>query len=74
MSCNEKILACALAILSISGIFSVGVNSQEKAPGQNYLLVRVFENNNFLSGLPLSEFELLENGQPQKLEGLLEFH
>jgi len=74
MSCNEKILACALAILSISGIFSVGVSSQEKAPSQNYLLVRVFENNNFLSGLPLSEFELLENGQPQKLEGLLEFH
>ncbi|MGC8891096.1 MAG: hypothetical protein ACP5P6_00645 [Candidatus Saccharicenans sp.] len=74
MKILKMILISGSVIFLTAAILNTGAKSQEKASAQNYLPVRVLENDQFLSGLQLSDFELLANGQPQKIEGLLEIH
>jgi hypothetical protein len=74
MSKRKKIIFPILFLVLVLVGWPGAVKARGKDDVRNYLRVRVFENNKFVSGLGLADFELLENGQPQKLEGLLEIN
>jgi VWFA-related protein len=60
-------LAPVLALLTF--VLSPAL-SQEKAPVPVTVAVRVFDGGQFVDGLALRDFELQENGVPQKIEAL----
>jgi len=71
MIAKKGMSAAALVLLFLIS-FPVLMRSQEAAPAQVTVAVRVFNGNDFVPGLNLQDFELLENGVPQKLENLFQ--
>jgi VWFA-related protein len=69
MKLRKQILvpAAALAMLTFS---APATRPQEKAPAPVSIAVRVFDHDQFVKGLVREDFELLENGIPQKIEAL----
>jgi VWFA-related protein len=71
MIVKRGMLAAALALLFLISL-PVHMRSQEAAPARVTVAVRVFNGSDFVPGLNLQDFELLENGVPQKLENLFQ--
>lgn len=71
MILKKGMLAVALTLLTLISL-PLHMRSQEAAPARVTVAVRVFDGNNFVPGLNLQDFELLENGVPQKLENLFQ--
>ncbi len=69
MKREKGIAAPAVLLAALAFVFSPAV-SQEKAPAPATVAVRVFEGGKFVDGLALRDFELLENGVPQKIDAL----
>jgi len=59
----------ALAMLALLAPAS---RPQEKPPAAMNIVVRVFDHDQFVGGLTLGDFELQENGVPQKIDALYE--
>jgi len=62
--CAASFLAALLAFVLSSAL------SQEKAPAPVTVAARVFDGGQFVDGLALRDFELLENGVPQRIDAL----
>jgi hypothetical protein len=71
MILKRFIPAVALAVLLLTGL-PIHLRSQGAAPAPITVAVRIFDRDNFVPGLGLQDFELLENGVPQKLENLFQ--
>ena len=75
MIAKKGMFAAAPALLFLISL-PVLLRSQTAAPApaspQVTVAVRVFHGNDFIPGLNLQDFELLENGVPQKLENLFQ--
>ena len=62
--CAASFLAALLAFVLSPAL------SQEKAPAPVTVAARVFDGGQFVDGLALRDFELLENGVPQRIDAL----
>lgn len=71
MVLKKGLLAAALTLLTLISLPPY-TRSQGAAPAPVTVAVRVFDSGNFVPGLNLQDFELLENGVPQKLENLFQ--
>lgn len=62
--------AVAMAVLSVLAFVLSPALAQEKASAPVNVAVRVFDGGQFIDGLALKDFELLENGVPQRIDAL----
>ncbi|MGA2361931.1 MAG: hypothetical protein ABSG73_05660 [Candidatus Aminicenantales bacterium] len=66
---NKRISAPAAVVAILAFVLSPAF-SQEKASAPVTVAVRVFDGRQFVDGLALRDFELLEGGVPQKIDAL----
>jgi VWFA-related protein len=66
---NKRISAPAAVVAILAFVLSPAF-SQEQASAPVTVAVRVFDGRQFVDGLALRDFELLENGVPQKIDAL----
>jgi VWFA-related protein len=69
MNRNKGISAPAAVLAILAFVLSPAL-SQEKAPAPVTVAVRVFDGGQFVDGLALRDFELLEDGVPQRIDAL----
>jgi VWFA-related protein len=69
MNRNKGISAPAAVLAILAFVLSPAL-SQEKAPAPVTVAVRVFDGEQFVDGLALRDFELLEDGVPQRIDAL----
>jgi hypothetical protein len=69
MNSNKGISAPAAVLAILAFVLSPAL-SQEKAPVPVTVAVRVFDGEQFVDGLALRDFELLEDGAPQRIDAL----
>jgi VWFA-related protein len=69
MNRNKGISSPAVVLAILAFVLSPAL-SQEKAPAPVTVAVRVFDGEQFVDGLALRDFELLEDGVPQRIDAL----
>ena len=67
---RNKGISSPAAVLAILAFVLSPALSQEKAPAPVTVAVRVFDGEQFVDGLALRDFELLEDGVPQRIDAL----
>ena len=67
---RNKGISSPAAVLAILAFVLSPALSQEKAPAPVTVAVRVFDGEQFVDGLALRDFELLEDGVPQRVDAL----
>ncbi|MGD1009469.1 MAG: VWA domain-containing protein [Candidatus Aminicenantales bacterium] len=67
---RNKGISVPAAVLAVLAFVLSPALSQEKGPVPVTVAVRVFDGGQFVEGLALRDFELLENGVPQRIDAL----